>query len=135
MRELEEKRLLPELAPSKLAREARQLERYFTGRGKSFRLPVDFCLVATPFQRRVLEATARIPFGGVTSYSEIARLIGQPEARRAVGGALGRNPVAIVIPCHRVIAADGTIGGYTGGVDIKRKLMRIEGIPLEEVKP
>lgn len=131
MRELERRELLPEFAPSKMTREARQLEGYFSGRTKHFRIPVDLRLV-TPFQKRVLEATASIPFGEVASYTDIARGIGQPDACRAVGGALGKNPVAIVIPCHRVIAADGTIGGYTGGLDIKRELMQIEGIALEK---
>lgn len=127
--ELERRFLLPEIAPSKVAREARELEAYFSGRNKNLRMPVDLRRVS-PFQRRVLEATAKIPYGTVVSYSDVANRIGQPQARRAVGGALGRNPVAIVIPCHRVVAADGTIGGYTGGLDIKRELMRIEGIAL-----
>jgi methylated-DNA-[protein]-cysteine S-methyltransferase len=130
--ELEKRELLPEFAPPRLAREAQELENYFSGRSKSIQVPIDFRLVDTPFQRQVLEACARIPFGQVSSYSDIARRIGNPEACRAVGGALGKNPVAIVIPCHRVVAANGTIGGYTGGVDIKRKLMDIEGISLEE---
>jgi len=131
LEELEERGLLPERAPNKVAREVRELDAYFEGRRKSFKVPVDLRLV-TPFQRRVLEATASIPFGDVASYSEIAEQIGQPKARRAVGGALGKNPVAIVVPCHRVIAANGRIGGYTGGLDIKRELMRIEGIRLEK---
>ena len=132
MRELESCELLPEFAPPKLTREARELENYFSGRIKRFGLPLDMRLVTSQFQQRVLEATADIPFGEVASYSDIAQRIGQPAARRAVGGALGRNPVAIVVPCHRVIASDGSIGGYTGGLDIKRKLMQIEGISLEE---
>ncbi len=132
MRELEKRELLPEFAPPRLAREAQQLENYFSGRSKRFRVAIDFRLVNTSFQRQVLEACARIPFGQVSSYSDIARRIGKPDARRAVGGALGKNPMAIVIPCHRVVAANGTIGGYTGGLDIKRKLMDIEGISLEE---
>jgi methylated-DNA-[protein]-cysteine S-methyltransferase len=131
MRELEHRELLPEHAPSKLSREMRELEDYFSGRSKRFHLPVDLRWV-TPFQKSVLKATAGVPFGEVVSYSDIARRIGNPDARRAVGGALGRNPVAIIIPCHRVVAADGSIGGYTGGLDIKRELMRIEGISLEE---
>jgi methylated-DNA-[protein]-cysteine S-methyltransferase len=129
--ELERRALLPERSPKKVAREVRELEAYFDGRCKYFKVPIDLRLV-TPFQRRVLEATATVPFGKVVSYSDIARQIGQPEARRAVGGALGKNPVAIVVPCHRVIAANGNIGGYTGGLDIKRELMRIEGIHLEK---
>ena len=132
MRELERRELLPESAPSKLTREMREMENYFSGRCREFRVPIDLRWV-TPFQKNVLDATAGIPFGEVVSYSDIARRIGNPAARRAVGRALGRNPVAIIIPCHRVVAADGSIGGYTGGLDIKRELMRIEGISLEKV--
>ena len=131
MQELERRELLPERAASKLTREMRELEDYFSGRAKRFHVPIDLRWV-TPFQRKVLDATSGVPFGEVVSYSDIARRIGNPAARRAVGGALGRNPVAIVVPCHRVVAADGSIGGYTGGLDIKRELMRIEGISLEE---
>ena len=78
----------------------------------------------------MLDAARGVPFGRVQSYSDIARRIGKPAARRAVGSALGRNPVPIVVPCHRVIAADGTIGGYTGGLRIKRALFDIERIEL-----
>jgi methylated-DNA-[protein]-cysteine S-methyltransferase len=127
--ELERRELLPEFAPRKLAREAGQLERYFAGRLERFDLPLDLGLT-TPFQRQVLQAAARVPFGKLASYSDIARRIGRPGARRAVGGALGRNPVAIVIPCHRVVAADGSIGGYTGGLKIKRALLDIEGVSV-----
>ena len=81
----------------------------------------------TPFHRRVLLAAAEVPAGKVVSYGEIARRIGRPAGSRAVGQALGRNPVPIVIPCHRVVAAGGQLGGYTGGLDIKRKLLRLEG--------
>ena len=122
--------LLPELDLHRVRRERTELEEYLAGRRRRFDLPLDFRLV-TPFQRRVLDATARVPFGRCVSYSDIARRIGQPEARRAVGGALGRNPIAIVVPCHRVIAADGSIGGYTGGLAIKRALFRIEDIDIQ----
>ena len=122
--------LLPEHDEGRLREERGELSEYLAGRRKRFELPLDFRLV-TPFQRKVLSATARIPFGQCVSYSDIARRIGQPEARRAVGGALGKNPIAIVVPCHRVIAADGSIGGYTGGLDIKRALFRIEDIDID----
>jgi methylated-DNA-[protein]-cysteine S-methyltransferase len=121
--------LLPEFEPRKLSVETRQLRDYFAGRSSVFSLPLDLRL-ATPFQQRVLRSTARVPFGRVASYSDIARRIGRPGARRAVGTALGRNPIPIVIPCHRVIAGSGGIGGYMGGLDIKRKLMRLEGIAV-----
>jgi O-6-methylguanine DNA methyltransferase len=103
-----------------------------SGRRRRFGLPMDLRHV-TPFQRRVLAVTSRIPFGCCASYSDIARRIGQPEARRAVGGALNKNPVAIVVPCHRVIAADGSIGGYGGGLTVKRALFQIEGIEIKGV--
>jgi methylated-DNA-[protein]-cysteine S-methyltransferase len=131
LRDLEARDLLPAFDPGKLGREAGELEDYFSGRRKTFQAPIDLRFV-TPFQERVLRATARIPFGSVSSYGEIARQIGKPEARRAVGGALGHNPIPIIIPCHRVIAADGSIGGYTGGLKIKRELFKIEGISLKE---
>lgn len=128
--ELERRSLLPEMAPGKLERERRELGEYFEGRRRRFDLPVDLRW-GTEFQRRVLGAARRIPFGGLSSYAEVARRVGHPKAQRAVGSALGRNPVAIVIPCHRVVASGGAIGGYTGGLDIKRTLMAIEGIELD----
>ena len=83
-----------------------------------------------PFQRAVLEATAGVPFGRVDTYAGIARKIGKPGATRAVGNALGRNPIPVIVPCHRVIRSDATIGGYTGGLDIKQHLLSFEGIVL-----
>jgi methylated-DNA-[protein]-cysteine S-methyltransferase len=122
--------LLPEHDQHRIRKERAELSDYLAGRRKDFDLPLDFRLM-TPFQHKVLSATARIPFGHCVSYSDIARRIGKPEARRAVGGALGKNPIAIVVPCHRVIAADGSIGGYTGGLEVKRALFRIEDIEIE----
>jgi methylated-DNA-[protein]-cysteine S-methyltransferase len=104
----------------------RQLRAYFAGRRRHFDVRIDLRGV-TPFQRRVLEATSAVPPGQVVSYGEIARRIGRPHGGRAVGQALGRNPIPIVIPCHRVVAAGGRLGGYTGGLAIKRKLLRLEG--------
>jgi methylated-DNA-[protein]-cysteine S-methyltransferase len=131
LRELEENALLPEFDADRFSRESREIERYFEGRCKRFSAPLDLRLT-TAFQRRVLQAAARIPFGQLASYSDVARQIGQPGARRAVGQALGSNPIAIIIPCHRVVAADGSIGGYTGGVQIKRHLLNLEGVDLAE---
>ena len=113
----------------KLAPVLTQIERYFAGRCSKFDIPVDLRRL-TSFQRRVLGATRRVPRGRVVSYGEIARRIGQPKACRAVGQALGQNPIPIVIPCHRVISGGGRLGGYTGGLDIKRKLLAIEGLDI-----
>ncbi|MDI3339642.1 MAG: methylated-DNA--[protein]-cysteine S-methyltransferase [Sphaerobacter sp.] len=106
-----------------------QLREYFAGERREFDLPVDLSLTPA-FTRQVLEATARIPFGQLATYRDIARAIGKPGATRAVGNALGSNPVPIVVPCHRVVRSDGTIGGYTGGLAIKWRLLAIEGVTL-----
>jgi methylated-DNA-[protein]-cysteine S-methyltransferase len=90
----------------------------------------------TPFQRRVWAALRSIPAGTTWSYAELARAVGHPAATRAVGAANGRNPIALVVPCHRVIASDGTLGGYGGGLEMKRWLLRHEGSwPWAEVEP
>lgn len=106
-----------------------ELSEYFEGRRNAFDIPVDFSGL-TPFARQVLQATAAVPFGGVATYGEIARRIGNPGASRAVGSALGRNPVPVILPCHRVVPANRSIGNYTGGVDIKVRLLSIEGAAL-----
>ena len=103
-----------------------ELEEYFAGTRTRFTVPVDLRAV-TPFTARVLRTTTRISFGRVRSYGEIARRIDAPGASRAVGGALGRNPVPIIVPCHRVVAHDGGLGGFTGGLAVKRALLRLEG--------
>ncbi len=113
-------------SPSETAEVVEQLRAYFAGRRRRFDVPVDLRHV-TPFVRRVLTATMQVPAGNLVSYGDIARRIGQPKGSRAVGQALGRNPIPIVIPCHRVIAAGGRIGGYGGGLAIKRRLLRLEG--------
>jgi len=113
-------------APGALARE---LSDYAAGRSRSFSVPIDLNGL-TAFHRRVLMATARIPYGDVVSYGTIAAAVGQPGASRAVGNALGGNPVPILIPCHRVIASGGRIGGFTGGLRAKRRLLSVEGISL-----
>jgi len=106
-----------------------QLARYFSGSLQTFDLPLDLRF-ATDFTRDVLQATARIGFGQVRTYQDVARAIKKPKATRAVGNALGRNPIPIVIPCHRVVATGGGLGGFTGGLNYKRKLLRIEGIEV-----
>jgi len=130
--ELEQRSLLPEMAPEKLDRERRELGEYFEGKRRRFEVPIDLRW-GTEFQRKVLEAASRIPFGECLCYADVAKRVGRPNAQRAVGSALGKNPVAIVIPCHRVVASGGGLGGYTGGLDVKRTLIQIEGIALEEV--
>ena len=105
---------------------ARDLDRYFSGESVDFE-PYEVDLTGfTDFQRRVYEETRAIPSGEVRTYGEIARAIGKPGASRAVGNALGRNPACVVIPCHRVVAANGGLGGFTGGLRWKRALLRLE---------
>ena len=101
-----------------------QLEAYFEGELRDFELPLR--MAGTPFQHLVWEGLRAIPYGETVSYAELARRIGRPGASRAVGSANGRNPIAIVVPCHRVIAADGTLGGYGGGLDRKEWLLQHE---------
>ena len=103
---------------------ARQLAEYFAGARRTFDVPLD--LVGTAFQRRVWQGLCSIPFGATISYATLADRIGSPKAMRAVGLANGRNPVSIVVPCHRVIGADGSMTGYGGGVDRKRFLLELE---------
>jgi len=102
----------------------RQLCEYLEGRRRAFELPVR--LSGTPFQMRVWRALQRIPYGETRSYGEVARMVGGPGAARAVGAANGANPVAIVVPCHRVIQSDGRLGGYGGGRRIKQFLLDLE---------
>jgi methylated-DNA-[protein]-cysteine S-methyltransferase len=125
-------RLSPRIveAPGRLDRVRRELDEYFERRRTAFDLPIDWSLV-TPFGRRVLTATAAIPFGEVSTYARIAERAGNPKAARATGNALGANPMPIVIPCHRVLHSGGRdIGRYTGGVHRKEALLRLEGVLL-----
>jgi methylated-DNA-[protein]-cysteine S-methyltransferase len=108
-----------------------QLTEYLAGERRTFDLPLR--LVGTPFQRRVWDELRRIPFGETISYAELARRVGQPGAARAVGSANGRNRIGLIIPCHRVIAADGSLGGYGGGLDRKRWLLRHEAESAAQV--
>ncbi len=122
-------RLSPRIleAPAQLDDVRRELDEYFAGRRDRFDLPVDLGLVRTDFARRVLEATARIPFGRTATYAGVAGGAGNPAAVRAAGTALGRNPIPIVVPCHRVLRSGGGLGGYTGGVERKQLLLGLEG--------
>ena len=107
-----------------LAKARRQLEEYFAGSRKNFDLPVK--LNGTEFQVSVLKALQDIPYGETVSYGEIAKRIGRPKAVRAVGAANGRNPIPIVVPCHRVIGSSGDLTGFGGGLDTKAALLRLE---------
>ena len=124
-------RLSPSIveAPARLDGARRELDEYFAGRRRDFDLLIDWRLARSAFTRRVLQATARIPFGETRSYRDVAIAAGSPRAFRAAGGALGSNPIPIVVPCHRVLASGGKIGGYTGGLERKRVLLGIEGVP------
>lgn len=102
-----------------------QLEQYFSGERKEFDLRYSF--QGTEFQKETWNALLRIPYGKVISYREEAEMIGRPDSFRAVGNANGKNPIAIFVPCHRVIKSDGTLGGYSSGLNIKRILLRLEG--------
>jgi methylated-DNA-[protein]-cysteine S-methyltransferase len=107
-----------------LRKTTRQLDAYFGGQLKSFDIPLK--PAGTPFQLRVWSALRDIPFGETRSYGQMASAIGTPSAMRAVGAANGRNPIAIVVPCHRVIGADGSLTGFGGGIERKRFLLRLE---------
>ena len=102
-----------------------ELDQYFAGRRRDFSFPLD--LRGTEFQLACWRALIAIPYGETRTYADIARAVGRPQGFRAVGMANNRNPVAIVVPCHRVIASDGTLCGYGGGLDIKKKLLELEG--------
>jgi O-6-methylguanine DNA methyltransferase len=116
----------PEENPEALAPAVAQLREYFSRLRREFDLPLD--LRGTEFQRRVWTELRNVPFGQTVSYGELARRIGRPEAARAVGGALGANPIPIIVPCHRVVGADGSLVGYGGGLEIKAALLRLEGV-------
>ncbi|HZP96863.1 MAG TPA: methylated-DNA--[protein]-cysteine S-methyltransferase [Candidatus Limnocylindria bacterium] len=105
---------------------AREIDEYFAGKRRSFDVPVDLAPL-TDFQRRILRATAAVAYGDVATYARVAAKAGNEKASRAAGQALGANPIPIVVPCHRVVATDGTLGGYAGGLDAKRRLLALEG--------
>ena len=109
----------------KTAPHARQLKEYFDGRRRCFDLPLD--IRGTEFQKRCWQELLKIPYGETRSYADVARAIGNPSAARAVGLANGQNPIAIIVPCHRVIGSDGSLTGYGGGLETKRRLLELEG--------
>jgi methylated-DNA-[protein]-cysteine S-methyltransferase len=121
-------RLSPRIlrAPARLDGVRRELDEYFAGRRREFDVAVDWALVAD-FGRRVLRATAAIPFGELRTYGAVAAQAGNAKACRAAGRALGANPIPIIVPCHRVVGANGKLTGYTGGLDRKIALLELEG--------
>ena len=111
--------------PVRLNGVRRQLDAYFEGRRRQFDVALDWRM-ATPFQRSVLDVVRDVAFGSVTTYQDVARAIGRPTASRAAGGANARNPLPIVVPCHRVIGSDGSLTGYGGGIERKAYLLEFE---------
>jgi len=119
--------LVPAAEDHPLLGEARaQLEAYFRGELTRFTVPLD--LRGTPFQCKVWDALCNVPYGATASYGDIAAVVGRPKASRAVGGANNRNPVPIIVPCHRIIGADGSLVGYGSGLGIKEWLLALEGV-------
>ena len=116
-------------SPSAIDRAKLELDEYFSGRRREFELDTDLSPVA-PFQRLALHELARVPFGRVITYGALAEKMGRPRAARAVGGAMNRNPIPIVLPCHRVVGSNGSLVGYGGGLERKEALLRLEGALL-----
>jgi methylated-DNA-[protein]-cysteine S-methyltransferase len=113
-------------APARLDPVRRELDEYFDGRREQFDIPIDWSHLAG-FTREVLRATAAIRFGEVSTYAGVAEAAGSPRAVRAAGNALGANPMPVIVPCHRVLRTGGALGGYTGGIERKEFLLRLEG--------
>jgi methylated-DNA-[protein]-cysteine S-methyltransferase len=116
-------------APKRVDGTRRELDEYFAGRRQTFEVPLDWRLVRG-FNAKVLHATAKIPFGAVSTYKNMATAAGSPRAARAAGNALHNNPIPIVVPCHRVVGSNGSLVGYGGGLDRKEFLLRLEGAIL-----
>ena len=107
----------------------RELDEYFEGKRREFDLPLD--LRVAPFYADVLRELARVPYGHTDTYGALAKRAGKPKAARAVGTVMNRNPIPIVLPCHRIVGANGALTGYAGGLDVKRHLLHLEGVTLE----
>ena len=116
--------LVPDDQHPVLMKTERQLGEYFAGKRKTFSVPLD--MRGTPFQKNVWEALLAIPFGETRSYGQLATQLGNPRATRAVGAANGRNPISIIVPCHRVIGSSGKLTGFAGGLETKERLLRLE---------
>ena len=118
----------------KVLRQARrELQEYFAGKRKRFEVPLD--PEGTPFQRAVWKAISTVGFGKTISYGELARRAGHPGSARAAGAATGRNPLGIIVPCHRIMGSDGSLTGYAGGLDRKRALLELEGATRDLLSP
>jgi O-6-methylguanine DNA methyltransferase len=113
---------------SRLAPYRKQIEEYFSGKRSRFKLSIDLSAVRSPFQRKVLRTLLALPFGRVTTYGALAARAGSPGAARAAGTAMSMNPISLVIPCHRVVGASGSLGGYSGGLAKKKTLLVHEGV-------
>lgn len=107
----------------------KQLGEYFAGKREVFDLPLS--LHGTEFQQQVWQALVQLPYGRTTTYTDLSNSIGRPDAVRAVGTAIGRNPISIIVPCHRVLATDGSLAGFAGGLDRKTALLKLEGVLLD----
>jgi methylated-DNA-[protein]-cysteine S-methyltransferase len=114
-------------APARLDEERRELEEYFDGKRDHFDVPVDWALTPAGFRSRALHAVARIPYGETRTYGQIAKQAGNARAFRAAGTACGRNPIPLIVPCHRVLQSGGGVGNYGGGPEMKRALLDLEG--------
>jgi methylated-DNA-[protein]-cysteine S-methyltransferase len=114
-------------APARLDTVRRELDEYFEGHLKRFTVKLDWTLTGQGFRHEVLKSTAAIPYGRTSTYMEMATKAGNRKAYRAAGNALGSNPIPVIVPCHRVLATGGGLGGYGGGLDLKQRLLRLEG--------
>lgn len=119
----------PEVLEAVILKAQEQLEEYFSGKRKTFDLPL--AMTGTAFQQRVWSAVNTIPFGQTTSYLKLSQTLGNPAAIRAVGAAIGANPILVIIPCHRIIGTNGQLTGYAGGLGRKEKLLELEGRPRQ----